>query len=133
MKLLSPRAAAATAPGQYPFSILGLGVLIGSRVSHQPIRPSSSERRNRTHRATHRAHPSHSPPSSPHALKTDTHIPTGDIVVPGLFVGLLKRIDEAIDPETSNGDTFFKSGLAGYALGLLLTFSGAFHGKCVRC
>lgn len=39
MKLLSPRAAAATAPGQYPFSILGLGAWIGSRVTHQLIRP----------------------------------------------------------------------------------------------
>jgi minor histocompatibility antigen H13 len=28
VKLLSPRAAAATAPGQYPFSILGLGDIV---------------------------------------------------------------------------------------------------------
>ncbi|KAM3568062.1 hypothetical protein VYU27_009810, partial [Nannochloropsis oceanica] len=69
VKLLSPRAAAATAPGQYPFSILGLG----------------------------------------------------DIVVPGLFVGLLKRIDEGVDG-LGEKNTFFAAGMTGYGVGLLLTF-----------
>ena len=42
----------------------------------------------------------------------------------GLFVGLMKQIDEQAEEEGVPNTPFFKAGLAGYAIGLMLTFAG---------
>lgn len=43
----------------------------------------------------------------------------GDIVIPGLFVRMLSRVDEALQPEKVS---YFNAGVLAYAVGLILCF-----------
>jgi hypothetical protein len=53
----------------------------------------------------------------------------------GSFVGLLKKLDDSLEEE-GEGDkaVFFKTGIAAYGIGLLITFAAnLLSARCVSC